>query len=502
MALRVFVDPRKGRSFVASRDFDAGEIVLISKPYAAIPDSTARSKVCAFCVRQPLTKDAEAPPLPVECDGGCGWARYCSQDCKLKDWETWHKFECRALQELQRDLVWEGRTDYVEDYSWLLIRVIVVRCRELLEGLQKNEVDEVKFPVWSQKADELPGNRFKDVWAACTNSTSFDQRLSSEVLWVCLLLTRFVGLVMFPSMSQHPSWMHIGLLPSDILPLESDEFITQAVESVIRQHFEGQRKGSATDTVPKESGSLQEGVAGHPLLSDLINRLDGNLELVKKLMSSVISLICREECNSFGLYNYSRLGNTSERQGYALGYYTSPIFFNHSCSPNVGHVVRDGVPATKDTLCSYDHATLPTGETGANGCMVFYALHPIAKDTELCISYVGAVDSAFGVERRRSRLKELFFFDCDCERCGAELNHKDTKSFPQLQAFLCSVQGCKGFFRPSHLVQDMHGRESGMQPLETNANIDSVCDSVTDKLSEAPRRDSKVTKGEEWIKLG
>jgi len=80
--------------------------------------------------------------------------------------------------------------------------------------------------------------------------------------------------------------------------------------------------------------------------------------------------------------------------------YPLASFFNHSCSPNV-RAVQHGLTLT---LC---------------------AAREVAQGEELCIEYV---DTVRPVGPRRAELKDLYCFDCSCERCRQELDEEAARA--------------------------------------------------------------------------
>ena len=149
----------------------------------------------------------------------------------------------------------------------------------------------------------------------------------------------------------------------------------------------------------------------------------------EQLVASLVSLIAKEECNSFGLYTFQYLGATSPRQSYALALYPTAVYFNHGCTPNVIHVERD----------------VEEGKA-----LHFFALKDLFKGEEALISYIG-LEGGKGsdTQKRRDFLKAHFCFDCDCTRCEREINLANVSSNdPFLLSVLCLKDGCRGRFIP------------------------------------------------------
>jgi hypothetical protein len=168
-ATRAFL-ATKGRCFLAARDIAAGEVVLVARPYALVPDADNCAAVCSRCV-QPLAHNnslsvsvsagtvsrsscpaeqqdcctnnyntcssntssadgsgrirdsyhpsaAPRPALSISCPGGCEFVRYCSLDCQRLDWLAYHSMECSSHKRLSRDIAWHGMTGLLSEASF------------------------------------------------------------------------------------------------------------------------------------------------------------------------------------------------------------------------------------------------------------------------------------------------------------------------------------------------------------------------------------------------
>jgi hypothetical protein len=184
------------------------------------------------------------------------------------------------------------------------------------------------------------------------------------------------------------------------------------------------------------------------------------------LVASLLSLVTKEECNSFGLYTFQYLGATSPRQSYALALYPSAVYFNHACTPNVIHVERD-IADQKE--------------------LHFYSLRDMKKGEEALISYVALESGEAGyTQKRRDFLKSEFCFDCDCERCANEINlqNNEISSDPFLLSILCRKDGCKGrlipdsesFNRFDHKSMTEAGRTDSGNEITENLSMKWKCE--------------------------
>ncbi|KAJ3030187.1 UNVERIFIED_CONTAM: hypothetical protein HDU68_009828 [Siphonaria sp. JEL0065] len=476
--------PRKGRSVTASTDIRAGSIVHIAIPYAAVPDAEQYFTTCAHCVQVPKS----SARLSVQCLGGCERTFYCNETCRKKDWRL-HRLQCPAIREF---LSLGGRnvTGLVEEYARLLIRVLATRFDEiehendddiLVRCNQANYVEDgTPIPYLSPEAQ-----RFDSIWKLVTNADHYSlDRLKNEFLPVALVLTRMISVHLFPLLPHTSKYE----TPELLLPQCTDKILIDLAETaVLTQTTSISQNPLFTElyeppllaaTTPLDKQQSPTSIASPTSVTNATRTSTSTISSTTShhtkmspqstisLLASTLALICKEECNSFGHYSFSILGQQFQRQGYALGVHPSAVFFNHSCSPNVGHVPRPRV----------------SGENGAGaleypGMMVFFAIDDIRRGEELCLSYVGvqglhdykrvattatsplSVTTLGGGEmtalsplsalplrlsakekgndsidmispntrhsnvlQRRKKLKKVFTFDCDCTRCIVELN--------------------------------------------------------------------------------
>jgi SET domain len=115
-----------------------------------------------------------------------------------------------------------------------------------------------------------------------------------------------------------------------------------------------------------------------------------NVNNITPQLCACLLLICKEECNSFGVYTHNYTGLDTQRQGYGLALYPTAVFFNHSCTPSVSH------------------------STKSDGTMLFVAPNGLEDGQEATISYV---DAGMDAKERREVLREWFLFDCSCDKC-------------------------------------------------------------------------------------
>ena len=130
----------------------------------------------------------------------------------------------------------------------------------------------------------------------------------------------------------------------------------------------------------------------------------------------LLELICKEECNSFGLYTFKRVGEP--RSSYGLALYPMAVYFNHSCAPNIVH-----------TTDGHDQ--------------LFFANRDIVAGEEMMISYISLRQTAAD---RISELEDVFHFTCQCERCASDDDLLMEEE--RLKHHLCSNAECQGVYLP------------------------------------------------------
>ncbi|KAJ3248787.1 hypothetical protein HDU78_010237 [Chytriomyces hyalinus] len=136
----------------------------------------------------------------------------------------------------------------------------------------------------------------------------------------------------------------------------------------------------------------------------------------------LIRVICIKQCNGFGLWDQE-----GECMGYAI--YPSASFFNHSCDKNLERVIGMKVVAQEAFAATAANETVGITELEGprESCIrralelqvpvVLHAKRAIQKGQLITHSYV---DQSWDREKRRQYLKDVYYFDCVCERCEAE----------------------------------------------------------------------------------
>ncbi len=316
---------------MASRPIKAGETVLLAKPYCWVPDAGSRILRCANCLDS-LERSS------MICCSGCEYVYYCTDSCQRQD-KALHRLECSFLPYFRTTFA-PSVSEYVVDYTWMLIRSL---CRRSLERSSVVEHGDLMS--------------FDDIWRLCSNMDDFSSARKQEFRRVTQVLLDFVR--------------HLPDYTDD-----DDDYYSE---------------------------------------------------------QSLYELICKEECNSFGLYSFSK--QFQERQGYGLAIFPSAVYFNHSCAPNIVHT----------TINHLDEA--------------FYAARDIDAGEELNIKYISIRQ---GREERRQELQEVFLFGCECLRCRSVESNDVIEE--RVKSFLCGQPQCHGAYLP--YTDDVLGRVSGAVALQ------------------------------------
>jgi hypothetical protein len=128
----------------------------------------------------------------------------------------------------------------------------------------------------------------------------------------------------------------------------------------------------------------------------------------------ILSILGRIRANVFGLDVPMTEGEFNEDGEPDVSYlgrcmYLEGSFFNHNCDPNVLRIRFQRK-------------------------MLFVAARDIAKDEELCITYINA--PRHSKSERSELLREHYDFDCSCDTCVNNLSLEQT---------LCEKCGCSSF---------------------------------------------------------
>nr|XP_054749304.1 SET and MYND domain-containing protein 4-like [Lytechinus pictus] len=120
----------KGRYLEATRDIEAGELLIKDKPYAAIILKEEENSYCHHCF---------VPCSPIPCPS-CTYARYCSSECRAACLSQYHFVECGTEELLQQ----------VSLFSQLSLRILITAGTKALS----QHINNSKTPSCSQSSSK------------------------------------------------------------------------------------------------------------------------------------------------------------------------------------------------------------------------------------------------------------------------------------------------------------------------------------------------------------
>lgn len=443
--------PDRGRIMVARSKIPRGSFLYRLEAQATVCDTDNRRRRCASCFKRlnfhavgDVTNEVEEDARRVNDGGicvceGCGEIWYCDQVCRDRDWAVMHAAECRFLQALYQGVQAaassnkNGNTDnddkdkedkadwmkainephrntiarfsqqdftpYTQDLCRLLIRTLTLRFHELtdptftMQGVAPTDPPYLESTDPDHPQGPLPYSYIEDM---VTNQATYSKEQIEGEFWDVLRIL-------------------------DAFQTHLEAYYLPRLQQLVLRHPRRQQKGAGVGV------GVESGIG----FGDLPKRPPPPRRLLE---TELMDLIMREECNSFGMYEYPPFPllhtvTDNSKIGYALGFFTRQHLygFNHSCSPNLFHLAH-------------------------NKHLLFYAGRDILPGEEINISYVefgphyrissaatssGAEEKVGpGVdqegkmktrckmretfEKRRAILKRLFHFDCECARCTYE----------------------------------------------------------------------------------
>ncbi|UJR19778.1 hypothetical protein I4U23_022912 [Adineta vaga] len=323
----------------------------------------------------------------IPCRQNCSFVYYCSNQCEKEHWNKFHQYECLFLKNIFQ-LENLGFNDEVVNYCQLVMRILTQRFKDLLENSNEMSID--------------------DIWISSSHFDKFTKEKTNEFELIAKLLTKYILTQLICEESK--DWIEI-FLPNN-----------QDVEKVRINNFD-------------------------LWFNELIESCSfiNNRTSIESLLKKVFILICIEEINALFHITFRLEGYTSSPQTYAMGFYPSAAFVNHSCSPNLARF-----PIEND---QHGYSV---------GDVVYFATRSIRKGEEICYSYLERDYLLYQKEeippdetiesqmRRKQRLKAEFFFDCNCIRCENESNGIVDLSYMNLiKQLKCQQLECKGWFIPS-----------------------------------------------------
>lgn len=428
--------PDRGRIMLTQTNIRKGTFLFQVTAHATICEAERRKVRCGNCFGEiklggtvASGSGRERRERSTVTGGGgaaceqCDEIWYCDQNCREQDWDI-HHFECEYLGLLYKDnhtqhankdrwqaaaREFRGLDPYAQDYTRCLIRVLVHRFNELQA---------------TSPSSEVPSSPTAD-----TSDPEFDEQDETP-----LPFSRIWDLV------ENRETYTDDKIEHEMKPVAR---ILEAFQDHYCSHF----------SVPPSPVAGQGTPTGPKLTLD-----------------ELLGLICREECNSFGLYSYphapwnininSKNSGTvvdNSKQGYALGLFARGFLssFNHSCSPNVYHV------AHKKYLLFYAACDIASGQE-LNIC--YLELGPRYR-APLPLSPQANQDRLEALKSRRQFLKSHFHFDCGCDRCHWEERLQETGGGRSVAGMdqererflsvglLCAREGCYGFYAPPTVLK-------------------------------------------------
>lgn len=502
--------PDRGRIMVARSMIPRGTFLYRLDAQAIVCDTDNRTRRCASCLKPIGSHDHVMAVIKEDkmeaarkvyggggggvhgCEG-CGEIWYCDHACADRDWEVLHAAECRFLKALYQgvpstttssnnntntgedEAAWmssvgnphreaitrfsqQGFEPYTQDYCRVLIRILTHRFHEFTDpplSIQHGVSPADLSYLESADADQPQGpSPYSDVEDLVMNQESFSrEKVEGEFRDVMRILDAFQS--------------HL------------EDFYLPRMDQRRRQY-----KGAKV--MAEGSGSV--------------------LKPPRRLLETeLMGLIMREECNSFGMYEYPPFplpptststttasmdaeegeGKDNSKTCYALGIFVRQHIygFNHSCSPNLFHVAhnnqlllyaaRDIMPGEEINLTYLEfgpHYRIPPSPGAGAG-----ARKEVEKEEE----EEGRKKTREAFEKRKRFLRSHFHFDCGCTRCTYEAtlyssSDDDAKEGAkgltgEEERFLreglsCEREGCFGFYAPPQVLrarQDNEGSKNG-----------------------------------------
>lgn len=128
--------------------------------------------------------------------------------------------------------------------------------------------------------------------------------------------------------------------------------------------------------------------------------------LTEGVIESMVIIMAQIRCNTFAVKQFvtSKTLEIEERETVTLGraIYLTASKFNHSCNPNA--LVLFG-----------------TNNIGSH-LKVHFIGDEAKKNTEINISY-GPISTRHSKKQRKKKLKDEYFFDCNCSSCQLRLEN-------------------------------------------------------------------------------
>ncbi|XP_032670457.1 SET and MYND domain-containing protein 4 isoform X2 [Odontomachus brunneus] len=129
-------DENNGRHVIAARNIDAGEVVVVEKPYSLLLSQENTLSHCSNCLKNSLA------PIPCKY---CTYSLYCSEKCRDIEWSKCHYIECSFFSIMAK----YGFND--SDFLSLRLAVLAVKeagsihaLKTMLEEVDKSDDSRTK----------------------------------------------------------------------------------------------------------------------------------------------------------------------------------------------------------------------------------------------------------------------------------------------------------------------------------------------------------------------
>ncbi|KAF9546160.1 hypothetical protein EC957_010146 [Mortierella hygrophila] len=511
--------PDRGRIMVAQSMIPRGTFLYRLAAQATVCDTDNRTRRCASCLKQIGSHDHDMAVVKDEkveaarkmsgggggghgCEG-CGEIWYCDHACADRDWEVLHAAECRFLKALYQGLPSTTNTDedeaawitsvgnphreaitrfsqqgfepYTQDYCRVLIRTLTHRFHEFTDpplsiqlGVTPADPPYLESADLDQSKGPLPYSAVEDL---VMNRESYPRgKVEGEFRDVVRILDAF------------QTHLEVSYLPR--------------MDRRRRQHIGAKAMTEGSGNALKPPRRLLE--------------------------TELMNLVMREECNSFGMYEYPSFplpppttsttaaaaaaaapvvavaagtdagekseGKDNSKICYALGLFVRQHLygFNHSCSPNLFHVAHN------NQLLLYAARDIQPGEEINITYLEFGPHYRIPPPPEAEAGARKGVEEEEEERRKKKKeafqnrrrvLKSHFYFDCGCARCTYEATlysssgnnakegvkgltgdeEEEEERFLR-EGLSCEREGCFGFYAPPAVLrarQDNKGSMNG-----------------------------------------
>jgi tetratricopeptide (TPR) repeat protein len=175
----------QGRSAVVNKDVRVGEVLIVEKPFGSVLLAPYYVSHCYNCMK----KTVGTHPCPE-----CCTVSFCSKDCQQSAWESFHKYECKYLSNIN-----------LTDNCWghLVHRVVLKAGYDKLMSFHeylKNEGSSVDWNKFGSNEGEVWGaNDLRTVWSLVTHSSEripgdlFLRTVKAVFLLKCLQKVGFIS---------------------------------------------------------------------------------------------------------------------------------------------------------------------------------------------------------------------------------------------------------------------------------------------------------------------